>query len=162
MKVLLQQTIKESIARLSELDKLCMILIHTRILTLLLVESIHEWNYSLGSLEEWKDIKYEQEGVEIFREICQDTDFLRDTLLKRYVRFAKGFDPLLIRISRKRKEMNLGNIGKIEDGDRFADFFQPDFNILSRLRQAENLLIKYHSLKASEIKDYYSPPKEVP
>ena len=34
---------------------------------------------------------------------CHDTDFLKNTLLKRYLKFVKGSDPLLIRISRKRK-----------------------------------------------------------
>lgn len=41
MKCILEQTIRESIARLSELDKLCMQMIHMRMLTLVLVEAIY-------------------------------------------------------------------------------------------------------------------------
>lgn len=46
-----------------------MILIHIRILTLLLVEAIYEWNYSLNTVaeESMKDIRYEQGGIEIYR-----------------------------------------------------------------------------------------------
>ena len=66
--------------------------------------------------------------------------------MKKYLKFPKGFDPLLIRITRRRKED--GNTGKVNDTDRFNDFFQPDFNILSRLREAEALLIKHYSNKS--------------
>lgn len=52
LKYVLEQSMKESIARLSELDKLCMILIHMRMLTLALVEAVYEWNYSVGSISE--------------------------------------------------------------------------------------------------------------
>ena len=47
-------------------------------------------------------------------------------------------------MTKRKREISLG---RAEDGDRFSDFFQPDFNILARLKQAENVLIKYHSGK---------------
>ena len=78
--------------------------------------------------------------------ICEDTDFLRNTKLKKYLRFAKGFDPLLIRVTKRRKE---SQNGVLEEMDRFGDFFL-DFNILERLREAETVVIRYHSKKGTQ------------
>ena len=52
LKSLLEEGLKQSIAKLSEVEKLSLLLVHIRMLTLVLVENIYDWNYSLGSLFE--------------------------------------------------------------------------------------------------------------
>lgn len=119
------------------------------------MEQINGWNSSLDSLFEdgRRDVEYEYEGREVFEGICQDAEFLKTTILRKYLRFPKGFDPLLIRLGRKEgKERGRGNEMLIvnydqEEIDRFSLLIQLDSGMVNRLRNAEMTLIKYHSLK---------------
>lgn len=131
-----------------------MLLIHLRILTLLVIESIVSWNSSLDSLFEnrSREVKYEHAGVDVLSEISMDTEFLKTTILRKYLKFAKGFDPLLIRLSkkgrenRKENEMLIVNYDQ-EDIERFTQLIQLEAKEVGRLRNAEMVLIKHHSWK---------------
>jgi hypothetical protein len=80
------------------LEPVCLLIDHIRKVHLLIAEEIHEMFNNYGHPRVTRvGFSY----FELFREFDEDLQFLRESLLKFYIPFSSGFDPLLLELSQR-------------------------------------------------------------
>lgn len=90
------------------MEKYCGLMGHLRLLTIMLIEKVEEWRKSMVELQlrgssdlelnsvEISPITFLYQDRNILESILRDTVFLNTSMLRKYIQFSKGFDPLFL------------------------------------------------------------------
>jgi hypothetical protein len=135
--------------RNSQLERYCGMVSHLRLLTILLIEKVEEWRKSIVKLQLRATSNNQLQSVEInpvvfyFQDknvlemILRDTVFLNTSILRKYIQFSKGYDPLLLYPYR---QLLTNSSTRMRNYDAVLRLFELGREMNTRIQQAEVIL----------------------
>ena len=130
------------------MERYCCILSHLRLLTILTIEKVEAWRKNLVQVElrgrgdssfKQDPLVFLHEGNSILKTIYRDCFFLNTSVLRKFIQFSKGFDPLMM--SPLRKIQNNSST-RMKNYDSVLKLFEVGPTMKSRLQISEIALME--------------------